>query len=144
VRVTFLTLVEVLALHADQIHRYGGRPGIRDLSLLDSALATPAATFGARLLHTTISEMAGAYLFHIVRNHPFVDGNKRTGLMAMLTFIGLNRHRLGADPEDLLELVVGVADGRLTKAEASVFVQRHFRGRPGGEGDAPPRVRRSR
>lgn len=126
-RVTFLTLAEVLALHSDQIRRYGGRPGIRDLSLLESALATPAATFGDRLLHPTIAEMAGAYLFHIARNHPFIDGNKRTGLIAMLAFLGLNRHRLGAGPDDLAELVIGVAEGRLTKAEVSVFLQQHIR-----------------
>jgi death-on-curing protein len=141
VRVTFLTLVEVLALHSDQIHRYGGRPGIRDLSLLESALATPAATFGGRLLHMTIPEMAGAYLFHIVRNHPFIDGNKRTGLIAMLTFLGLNRERLRAEPDDLAALVIGVADGRLTKAEVSVFVQQHIRPRRGGGGGIG-RVRR--
>ena len=142
-RVTFLTLVEVLALHADQIHRYGGRPGIRDLNLLESALATPSATFGDRLLHATIAEMVAAYLFHIVRNHPFIDGNKRTGLMAMLTFLGLNRRRLRAESDDLEDLVIGVADGRLSKAEVSVFVQQHLRPRPGNEGGAARRVRRS-
>lgn len=126
-RVTFLTLVEVLALHADQIHRYGGRPGIRDLNLLESALATPSATFGDRRLHATLPEMAGAYLFHIVRNHPFVDGNKRTGLIAMLTFLGLNRRILRVAPDDLGDLVIGVAEGRLSKAEVSVLVQRHLR-----------------
>jgi death-on-curing protein len=127
VRVTFLTLVEVLALHAGQIHRYGGRPGIRDLNLLESALATPSATFGDRLLHATLPEMAGAYLFHIVRNHPFIDGNKRTGLVAMLTFLGLNRRVLRVEPDDLGDLVIGVAEGRLSKAEVAVFVQRHLR-----------------
>jgi death-on-curing protein len=143
VRVTFLTLVEVLALHSDQIHRYGGRPGIRDLSLLESAVATPAATFGGRLLHTTIPEMAGAYLFHIVRNHPFVDGNKRTGLIAMLTFLGLNRQRLRAYPDDLVELVIGVADGRLSKADVSVFAQLHLRPHRGRGGGGTRRVRRA-
>jgi death on curing protein len=141
VRVTFLTVAEVLALHSDQIRRYGGRPGLRDLSLLESALATPAATFGDRLLHATISEMAAAYLFHVVRDHPFVDGNTRTGLIAMLTFLGLNRHRLRAEPDDLAEIVIGVADGRLTKSEVSVFVQRHIRPRRGGPGSTARRVR---
>ncbi|HYQ81440.1 MAG TPA: Fic family protein, partial [Anaeromyxobacteraceae bacterium] len=72
----FLTLDEVLALHADQIGRYGGSPGLRDLGLLESALAAPRATFGGEHLHGSLPEMAAAYLFHLVRNHPFVDGNK--------------------------------------------------------------------
>jgi death on curing protein len=139
VRVTFLTVGEVLALHSDQIHRYGGRPGIRDLTLVEWAVATPAAAFAGQRLHTTISEMAAAYLFHVVRNHPFLDGNKRTGLITVLTFLGLNGQRLEAEPDRLTELVVGVADGRVTKPEVSVFVQRHLRPSRGGV-----RVRRER
>lgn len=126
-RVAFLALDEVLALHADQIARYGGRPGMRDVRLLQSALAAPSATFGEAFLHSSIHEMAAAYLFHVVRNHPFIDGNKRAGLMAMLAFLGLNRVRLRADPDDLAKLVVGVADGRVSKAEIAVFVKTHAR-----------------
>ena len=92
----FLTLDEVLALHADQIRRSGGRAGIRDLGLLTSAVAMPEASFDDDYLHTNHFEMAAAYLFHIVRNHPFVDGYKRTGLMAALLFLGLNGLRLEA------------------------------------------------
>ncbi len=123
--VVFLTLDEVLALHADQIAWYGGRPGVRDIGLLESALATPKATFGGKFLHGEIFEMAAAYLFHLVQNHPFVDGNKRTGLMTMLAFLGLNRRRLEADPRQLTQLVQGVAAGRISKAEVAVFVRRH-------------------
>jgi len=73
--------------------------------------------------------MAAAYLFHLVQNHPFVDGNKRTGLMATLAFLGLNGRRLEADPAELTELVQGVAAGRVSKAEIAVFVRRHARPR---------------
>ena len=121
----FLTLDEVLALHADQIDRYGGARGIRDLGLLESAIAAPRATFGGGLLHATPSEMAAAYLFHLVRNHPFVDGNKRAGLAAAIAFLGLNDLWLEAEPEGLVALVVGVAEGRIGKAEVAVFVQKH-------------------
>lgn len=121
----FLTLDEVLALHADQIERYGGSLGVRDLGLLESALATPAATFGGAFVHRTVHEMAAAHLFHVVKNHPFVNGNKRAGLMVMLAFLGLNGLRLDADPDQLTDLVLGVADGRVSKAEATVFVERH-------------------
>jgi death-on-curing protein len=128
VTAVFLTLDEVLALHADQIERYGGRPGIRDLGLLESALAMPRAAFGGRRLHESLPEMAAAYLFHLVRGHPFLDGNKRVGLMAMLAFLGLNSLRLHAAEAELVELVIGVATGRVSKAEVAVFVQRHARG----------------
>lgn len=123
--VVFLTLDEVLALHADQIERYGGRPGIRDIGLLDSALHAPSATFGGQFLHANLWEMAAAHLYHIARNHPFIDGNKRVGLMAMLAFLGLNSLRLDAPEGELFELVAGVAAGKVSKAEAAIFVQRH-------------------
>jgi death-on-curing protein len=137
VKVVFLTLDEILALHADQIDRYGGNRGIRDVGLLRSALATPAATFGDRYLHGSLHEMAAAHLFHLVQDHPFVDGNKRIGLMAMLAFLGLNRLRLESGEDDLLELVLGTAEGRITKAEIAVFLQTHVR--PRRCSPSPPR-----
>ena len=130
-KVVFLTLDEVIALHADQIERYGGRPGIRDLGLLQSALGTPSATFEGRFLHEDLHEMAAAHLFHIVRNHPFVDGNKRVGLMVLLAFLGLNSRRLDANAQEVEDLVLGIARGRVSKAEATVFVQQHLRLRSG-------------
>jgi death-on-curing protein len=127
--VLFLTLDEVLALHADQIRRYGGRRGIRDIGLLQSALGTPRATFDGALLHSTLSEMAAAHLFHLVQNHAFVDGNKRVGLVAALVFLGLNDVSIEADPDELTELVLGVAAGKVSKAEVAVFLQDRARPR---------------
>ena len=127
--VVFVTLDEGLALHADQVERYGGRLGVRDIGLLESALATPAATFGGQFLHVSIHEMAAAYLFHLVGNHPFLDGNKRTGLMVMLAFLGLNGLRLRADPDELTDLVLGVVEGKVSKAEVAVFLERYVRPR---------------
>ena len=121
----FLTLDEVLGIHADQIRCYGGRPGLRDLGLLQSAVAMSETTFDGEFLHGTVFEMAAAYLFHLARNHPFVDGNKRTALMCALVFLGLNGQRLDADPVDLFELVDGVAAGGVDKAEVSVFLRRN-------------------
>ena len=120
---TFLTLDEVLALHAEVVSRYGGSRGIRDLGLLESALAVPKASFGGDYLHGSLSEMAAAYLFHVVRNHPFVDGAKRAGLAAAIAFLGLNDQWLQADPVELGELVVAVAAGRATKADVAVAIQ---------------------
>jgi len=120
----FLTLDEVLSIHADPTRRYGGRPGVRDLPLLESALAMPKATFDGELLHGTVFEMAAAYLYHVARNHPFADGNKRTALMCSLVFLGLNGYRLEADPGALYEMVDGVAAGSANKSEIAVFLGR--------------------
>ena len=121
----FLTLDEVLALHADQIRRYGGATGLRDLALLQSAIAMPETSYGGEYLHGNVFEMAAAYLFHLARNHPFVDGNKRTALICALVFLGLNGQRLDADPDPLYDLVEGVASGQVDKAEVAVFLRVH-------------------
>jgi death-on-curing protein len=125
----FLTLDEVLAIHADQIRRYRGKTGLRDVALLQSALGTAETTFEGDYLHTDLFEMASAYLFHIVRNHPFVDGNKRTGLMVALVFLGLNDLELTVDPEELFELVSGASTGEIGKSAVAVFLHRHSRAR---------------
>lgn len=122
----FLTLDEVLAIHADQIERYGGSFGIRDRGLLESALAMPEATYSAQDLHPSICEKAGAYLFHLVKNHPFVDGNKRVGLAAALAFLGMNDLKLAATDDELVELVLGIAEGRFSKSDAAVFLASHL------------------
>jgi len=121
----FLTLDEVLAIHADQIRRYGGRTGLRDLGLLQSALGMPETTFEGEFLHGTLFEMAAAYVFHIARNHPFADGNKRTALMCALVFLGLNGRQLEAESEALYELVDGVAGGSVDKADVAVFLRQN-------------------
>ena len=126
-KVVFLSQDEVLALHADQIERYGGSHGIRDTGLLNSALAMPRATFGGQWLHGSLHEMAAAHLYHLVQGHAFIDGNKRVGLMAMFAFLGLNSLRMDATEDELVEMVLGVAGGRVSKAEVAVFIQRHTR-----------------
>jgi death-on-curing protein len=119
----FLTLGEVLAIHKDQIARYGGAEGVRDWSLLQSALAMPAAGIGGEYLHTDLCEMAAAYLFHVVRNHPFVDGNKRVGAVAADVFLALNDVRLTADPDAFAELVLSVARGGTPKSTVAQFLR---------------------
>jgi death-on-curing protein len=102
---------------------------MRDLGLLQSAIGMSEATFEGQFLHGTVFEMAAAYLFHVARNHPFVDGNKRTALMCALVFLGLNGQRLEAEPNALYELVDGVASGHADKAEVAVFFRRNSAGR---------------
>lgn len=92
----FLRIEDVLALHADQMELYGGEHGVRDMGLLESAVGQAQASFAGQVLHADIFEMAAAYLFHIVQNHPFIDGNKRTGLIAALVFLDLNGIELDA------------------------------------------------
>lgn len=120
----FLELAEVLAIHKDQIRRHGGREGIRDLELLQSALGVPAAAFAGKLLHADLPEMAAAYLFHIVRDHPFIDGNKRTGTVAALVFLLLNGREFRAPQDTLVEAVLAVAAGKMTKAESTMFFRK--------------------
>jgi death-on-curing protein len=117
----FLTLDEVVAIHRDQIDRYGGSLGVRDWGLLQSAIAMPAATFGGQFLHPDLCEMAAAYLFHLVQNHPFIDGNKRVGAAAANVFLEMNDLRLDADEDDYAELVLSVARGDLSKSAAAEF-----------------------
>lgn len=123
--IAFLTLDEVLAIHAHQIRRYGGRPGLRDRALLESALGTPRAAFADQELHPSLVEKAAAYLFHIVKNHPFADGNKRTGLACCLVFLRLNRLRIAATDDELVDLVLRVAGGTRSKADIAVFLSGH-------------------
>jgi len=120
----FLSLNEVLSIHQDQITRYGGTPGIRDIDLLKSALGIPPATYGREFLHTDIFEMAASYLFHIVKNHPFVDGNKRTGAVAALVFLDLNGFDFLATEDDFTEMVLAIAGGVMSKAQLAVFIRK--------------------
>jgi death-on-curing protein len=115
----FLSLDEVLELHADQISSFGGTPGVRDEGLLESALAQPQATFGGDFLHRTISEKAAAYLYHIAMNHPFIDGNKRTAFAVTDTFLRLNGCALNLTDARAYDLVMRVARGTMTKEELS-------------------------
>jgi death on curing protein len=93
----FMTLDEIIDVHRDQIARYGGLEGIRDFEMLQSAVAMPVAGSGGQFFHADLCEMAAAYLFHIVQNHPFIDGNKRVGAVAAYVFLAINNLRLTAD-----------------------------------------------
>jgi death-on-curing protein len=123
----FLSVDEVIEIHADQIERYGGSLGIRDVSLLQSALGMPEAGFGDSYLHSDLYEMAAAYLYHLVQNHPFIDGNKRTGTMAAFVFLKMNGLTLDADESAFESLVLDAAQGKTGKAEIAVFFRAHVR-----------------
>lgn len=120
-----LSLDEVLSLHAEQIRLFGGSSGIRDLGLLESALGNVEATFDGAFLHETLFAMAAAYLHGICRNHPFVDGNKRTAVAAALTFLEMNGIEVDAGEGAFYDVVIGVAEGRVSKAALTVFLEAH-------------------
>ncbi len=117
--IVFLALDDVLLIHADQIERYGGSTGVRDLRLLESAIAVVQASFAGVPLQQDIYEMAAAYMVHLVKNHPFVDGNKRTGLASALIFLEINGVQVVVDDEALYQLVMDVVANRADKRRAS-------------------------
>ena len=117
----FLGLDEMIEIHHDQIKRYGGPAGIRDMELLKSAIAMPPASFGGEDLHKDLYEMAAAYLFHITRNHPFIDGNKRTGAVASVVFLIMNGIELNADEDSFEKMVRSVAEGKTHKTAIAKF-----------------------
>jgi death on curing protein len=119
----FLTLSEVLTILRDQIARYGGDFGVRDVGLVSSAIAVPQATFEGKHLHANLYEMAAAYAFHLCQNHPFIDGNKRVALAAALVFLDLSGVTI-TDPEDrLYPLMMSVASGQAQKREITVTLR---------------------
>ena len=125
----YLSLAEVLALHRRIINETGGSDGLRDLGLLESALGQPRQTFGGEDLYPTLVAKATALGFSLIKNHPFVDGNKRTALMCALVFLGLNGWRLEANAEAIYELADGVAEGSVDKADVAIFLRQNSVGR---------------
>jgi death on curing protein len=122
--IEFLTVEVVLALHQRQLDRFGGGAGLRDRGLLESAVAQPQASFGGTYAHDGLFAMAAAHLFHIVSNHPFVDGNKRAGLLASQVFLDVNGVSLEHDSEAFYALTVGVAEGRIDKFAVAAELER--------------------
>jgi len=117
----FLDLEQVMRLHAGLIDRYGGAEGTRDVGLLQSAVAMPQMAYGGEYLHPDIFDMAAAYLYHLVQNHPFFDGNKRIGAAAAIVFLALNNTQIEADEDGLVELTLSVARGESGKPEIAEF-----------------------
>jgi death on curing protein len=109
----------VLEIHAEAITRFGGSDGVRDRSLLESAVAAPQASFGGKSPYTDLTEVAAAYLFYLCRNHPFVDGNKRTALGACLVFLRLNGIEPPPDGPEWETLTFAVAASELDRAQTT-------------------------
>lgn len=109
-----LTKNQILLLHKNLIQKFGGVAGIRDKNLFDSAVETPFQTFGGQDLYPTLIEKAARLCYGLVKNHPFFDGNKRIGAHSMEIFLKLNNFNLNCTDEELIKMILGVADNSVT------------------------------
>jgi death-on-curing protein len=125
----YLTLSEALELHERIIAQTGGSSGLREVGGLESALAQPRMTFGGAELYPTIAEKAAALGFSIIQNHPFVDGNKRTGHAAMEIFLVLNGYELDKSVDEQETVILQVASGLLTRSAFANWVNSSIRKR---------------
>lgn len=117
-----LTKEEVIAIHAASLERFGGLPGIRDEGLLDSAIAQPMQSFGNTELYPTIEEKASRLAFGLIKNHAFLDGNKRVATACMATFLRLNGRAFHPNAKELLATMLGVADGSISCNELTAWI----------------------
>src|ERR1700730_1022457 len=117
----FFTVEQVIEIHDAFLEDYGGLPGIRDKGLLISAVEMPRGYMYGKHLHNTIYDKAAAYLFHIVQNHPFNDGNKRTGALTTILFLEENGVKIAFSDKDYENYVIAVAQGKRNKEEIAHF-----------------------
>ena len=117
----------MLTLHRVQVRRYGGATGVRERSGLEAALARPAMTFDGEDLYPDLAAKAAALLHSLVLNHPFVDGKKRVAAHAALVFIDLNGQSLPVTPEELVDVTVAAAEGRLAVEALAIWFRQRLR-----------------
>ena len=120
----FLTKEEVLAYHAQQLALFGGQPGLGDEGLLESALVQPQNTY-LYDAQADLLDLAAAYAFHIAKNHPFQDGNKRTALQAALGFLAVNQVEIHSAPEELYEAMLHLTTSHWNKERFAGFLRSH-------------------
>lgn len=126
-RPTFLSTEDVLCIHADTIETEGGIGNVMDFGLFESAVMMPQQQFSGQYLHEDLPAMAAAYLYHITQNHPFHDGNKRTGAMSAFVFLDVNGVKLTAGEKRMKQTVLNVAAGRTSKSELITWMREHTR-----------------
>lgn len=125
----FLSKQTVLDIHDAQLAEHGGKPGMLDEGLLESALAQPMAVFGGQYLHEDLFAMAAAYLFHLANNHAFVEGNKRTALAAALVFLDTNDYEVADEGTELADVVLEMVEQKRDKAWVAAEFRRRARAR---------------
>ena len=112
------------SIHNDQLREHGGLPGVRDENVLESALARPQQKWHYQD-ESDLPMIAAAYAFGLVKNHPYRDGNKRIGFLAMVTFLGINGHEVDATDGEVVAEFLGVADGSVSEDELAVWIRQH-------------------
>ena len=125
--IRYLSLEEVLELHGLVVRQSGGIDGVRDPGSLESAVAQPQMTFDGRDLYPSLPAKAAALGFSLIRNHPFIDGNKRIGHLAMEMFLILNGHELDAGVDEQERIILGLAAGELSREELVEWVRSNMR-----------------
>lgn len=125
-----LTVAIVREIHAEAIAKFGGSDGVRDVALLESAVAAPRAGYGGTSVYRDVVEVAAAYLFYLCRNHAFIDGNKRTALGACIVFLRLNGLEPKPDTPEWEEMTLAVAASVLNRDETTARLRRLLRKHP--------------
>lgn len=125
----YLAVEQLLRLHEMQLRAFGGSPGLRDRGRLEAAAARPQMTFGGEDLYPDLAAKAAALMHSLVTNHPFVDGNKRVGVMAAELLLVVNGHDLEAEDNDLVELTFGVARGEISSEALAIWLRQRIRAR---------------
>jgi len=123
--IIFLTIHQALFIHDRAVKRFGGSHGVRDIGLVESAVARPQATFGGKYLYKSIFDKAAALLQSLLKNHPFVDGNKRTALSSAALFLRKNRYKLTNAHKEEVEFAIRVDNGNLTVEQISKWLKEH-------------------
>lgn len=121
----YLTVVQVLFLHDQSIKKFGGSGGIRDLGLVESAVARPQASFDDQDLYQSIFDKAAALLESLLKNHPFIDGNKRTALMSAGLFLTRNKYKLVNSHQEEIDFTLKVANESLELKEISSWLEKN-------------------
>ena len=120
--IRMLTKEEALAIHDASLARFGGYPGVRDEGLLDSAVLQPSQSFGGQELYPTLYEKAARLAYGLIKNHAFLDGNKRVGTACMAAMLRLNGRAFRPGAQELLRTMMGVADGSVSCNELTAWI----------------------
>ena len=124
-KIVFLSLDEVLGIHHEEVEKFGGSHGVRDLNLLDSALQRPQSSFMGEDLYSTVFDKAAALLHSILLNHPFIDANKRTATVSVAYFLHINGYELEMTQKELVEFALKVESKKFDLKQISKWLETH-------------------
>jgi death-on-curing protein len=120
-----LSLETIIALHSELIIQTGGLDGVRDANMLDASINSPFHTFGGQYVYPTIQSMAAHLAFSLIKNHPFIDGNKRIGILSMLVFLEVNGLSITCSDDELITLGLGLADSSIDESKLVDWIISH-------------------